>query len=31
VVTDTREVIFSEILSFIVCRNKRPGYGVGVL
>jgi len=31
VVTDTGEVIFPEIRSLIVCRNKRPGDGVGVL
>jgi hypothetical protein len=31
VVTDTEEVIFPEIRSLIVCRNKRPGDSVGVL
>jgi hypothetical protein len=30
-VTDTREVIFPEIRFLIVCRNKRPGDGLGVL
>lgn len=30
-VTDTKEVIFPEIRSFILCRNKIPGDGVGVM